>query len=88
MRDNPAINALVELANVPYPTHEGKRVIDPSHPVAQEWIAKTNSMTADVFKLMEEHRIPHHPKLKAQYDRGMLTGVEYAQATLSQLFGA
>lgn len=88
MRDNPAINALGELASYPHPMHEGKRVIDPSHPVAQEWIARTKEMTHNVFKLMEEHRIPHHPKLKAQYDRGMLTGPEYAQATLSQLFGA
>lgn len=31
-----------------------------------------------VFEAMERDGVPHHPKLKAQYDRGMITAKEYA----------
>jgi len=89
VRDNPAINALIELGSASnYPIHEGQAVMDPSHPAVQVWRDHNKALAANAFQLMEQHRIPHHPKLKAQYDRGMLTGPEYAQATLRQLFGA
>lgn len=32
--------------------------------------------------LLEQERIPQHPKLRQQYDRGMLTGPEYASALI------
>lgn len=35
--------------------------------------------------LMEQERVPHHPKLKKQYDRGMITGPEYASELLNWL---
>jgi len=88
MQDNPAIIALHELAAVPSPQY------DPNIPFADflrqsaPHKDKVRQMTANVFNLMETHRIPHHPKLKAQHDRGIITGQEYAQAVLNQLYGA
>ena len=38
-----------------------------------------------VFEAMERDGVPHHPKLKAQYDRGMITANEYAQEMLGLL---
>lgn len=35
--------------------------------------------------LMEQERVPHHPKLKQQYDRGSITGPEYARELLNWL---
>lgn len=35
--------------------------------------------------LMEQERIPQHPKLRQQYDRGMITGPEYARELLMVL---
>ena len=37
------------------------------------------------MSLMEKERIPQHPKLRAQYDRGMITGPEYARELLQFL---
>lgn len=86
MQDNPAIQSLHELASVSEPN------IDPSHPEyqshAQSWRDMTRHMAAKTFSLMEQHKIPHHPTFKAQYDRGVLTSPEYAHHVLMSLYNS
>jgi len=88
MQDNPAIVALHELAALPMPQYDPKDSYDDFLRQNAPHVDKMKYMTANVFNLMEAHRIPHHPKFKAQHDRGMITGPEYAQAVLNQLYGA
>jgi len=45
-------------------------------------------MAAKTFSLMEQHKIPHHPTFKAQYDRGVLTSPEYAHHVLMSLYNS
>ena len=84
---HPVLNAAYELALAP--TYEFPSDFDPAtastaafreHNVAayahDERFIKPQ--TVKLFNLMEEHRIPHPPKAKAQYDKGIITAPEYA----------
>ena len=90
MRDNPAIQALWDLASMETPRPSDEDLNDPLgfHEKHAAWLDLMKIKTAHTFNLMEQHRIPHHQKLKAQHDRGMLLGNEYAMALINQLFHA
>lgn len=86
MGNNPAVKALRQLASVQYPDVDP---FDPAHfDAVQSWREMTRHMATSTFNLMERHKIPHHPKFKKQYDRGQLSGPEYASLTLQHLYGA
>lgn len=90
-----SISALERLALIPsysdvsgyspsYESSVNSPELDRHHYVeAQKYHNETVKPWADhTFALMEQERIPHHPKLKKQYDSGMITPQDYASQLL------
>ena len=86
-----SLDALQRLADIPDYSEDFDPHWDKStHEERVGFMERTKKYHAENIKPLEEHtmslmekeRVPHHPKLKEQYDRGSLTGPEYARELL------
>lgn len=90
-----SITALEHLAAIP--TYSDVSGFAPDHTTSREehahHLEKARKYHAENIKpwedhtmaLMEKERIPQHPKLRQQYDKGMISSSEYAQHLLLSL---
>lgn len=89
---HPLLNEIYKLAFAP--TYKWSEGFHPHKASPEDWDREyaaadahneqfIKPQTERVFQLMDQYRVMHPPRLKAQYDRGMMTAPEYA-SLLSQ----